>query len=109
MTAKWVPWLAVSYKWSGDNTVLDMKIRKNVFWSDGTPFSAEDVAFTTQIKKKFKALDTRNSWEYLNQVTAINDSLVQYKFNRVNVPGFDALATQAIVPKHIWEKVVVAV
>ena len=105
MTAKWVPWLAVSYKWSGDNTVLVMKIRKNVFWSDGTPFSAEDVAFTTQIKKKFKALDTRNSWEYLDQVTVVNDSLVQYKFNRVNVPGFDALATQAIVPKHIWEKV----
>ena len=105
MTAKWVPWLAVSYKWNSDNTVLVMKTRKNVFWSDGTPFSAEDVAFTTQIKKKFKALDTRNSWEYLDQVTAINDSLVQYKFNRVNVPGFDALATQAIVPKHIWEKV----
>ena len=105
MTAKWVPWLAVSYKWNSDNTILVMKTRKNVFWSDGTPFSAEDVAFTTQIKKKFKALDTRNSWEYLDQVTAINDSLVQYKFNRVNVPGFDALATQAIVPKHIWEKV----
>ena len=52
MTAKWVPWLAVSYKWNSDNTVLVMKTRKNVFWSDGTPFSAEDVAFTTQIKKK---------------------------------------------------------
>ena len=105
MTANWVPWLAVSYKWNNDNTVLEMKTRENVFWSDGTPFSAKDVAFTTQIKKKFKALDTRNSWEYLDDVTAINDSVVQYKFNRVNVPGFDALATQAIVPKHIWEKV----
>ena len=105
MTASWVPWLAVNYKWNSDNTVLEMQIRKNVFWSDGKPFSAKDVAFTTQIKKKFKALDTRNSWEYLDKVTAISDSVVQYKFNRVNVPGFDALATQAIVPKHIWEKV----
>ncbi len=105
MTANWVPWLAVNYKWNSDNTVLEMQTRKNVFWSDGKPFSAKDVAFTTQIKKKFKALDTRNSWEYLDKVTAINDSVVQYKFNRVNVPGFDALATQAIVPKHIWEKV----
>ena len=55
MTAKWVPWLAVNFKWNSDNTVLEMQTRKNVFWSDGTPISAEDVAFTTQIKKKFKA------------------------------------------------------
>ena len=54
MTAKWVPWLAVDYKWNNDNTILKMYIRKNVLWSDGHPFSAKDVAFTTQIKRKLE-------------------------------------------------------
>ena len=54
MTASWVPWLAINYKWNSDNTVLEMQTRKNVFWSDGKPFSAKDVAFTTQIKRNLK-------------------------------------------------------
>ena len=65
MTTKWVPWLAESYRWKKQNKVLEVKIRDNVVWSDGVPFTANDVAFTTNIKKKFTALDTRNAWAYL--------------------------------------------
>jgi len=105
MKAEWVPWLAIAFHWKQNNRILEMKIRNNVFWSDGAPFTAHDVVFTSQIKKQFRALDTRNSWEYLDEVIATTDSTIQYKFNRVNVPGFDALATQAIVPKHIWGEI----
>jgi peptide/nickel transport system substrate-binding protein len=102
MTGEWVPWLAVEYQWKENNKILEMKTRKNVHWSDGAPFTAHDVVFTSQIKKQFRALDTRNSWEYLDKVIATSDSTVTFTFKRTYVPGFDALATQAIVPKHIW-------
>ena len=105
MTTKWVPWLAESYRWKRQNKVLEVKIRDNVVWSDGVPFTANDVAFTTNIKKKFTALDTRNAWAYLESVKATSNNTVEYVFSKKNVPGFDAIITQIIVPEHIWSKI----
>ena len=39
-------WLAESYKFTPDFKQLTIKTRSGINWSDGTPFSAEDVAFT---------------------------------------------------------------
>ena len=105
MSGKYVPWLALDYKWDKGNKVLEMLIRDGVKWSDGEPFSAEDVAFTFNVKRKHRALDTRDSWGYLNEVIATSDTIVKFEFKRIYVPGFDALATQSIVAKHIWNKI----
>ncbi len=105
MSGEYVPWLALDYKWDKGNKVLEMLIRDGVKWSDGEPFSAEDVAFTFNVKRKHRALDTRDSWGYLNEVIATSDTIVKFEFKRIYVPGFDALATQSIVAKHIWNKI----
>ena len=105
MTGEYVPWLGLDYTWEKGNKVLKMLIRDNVKWSDGEPFSAEDVAFTFNIKRKHRALDTRDSWGYLKEVIAVSDTIVRFEFKRVYVPGFDALATQSIVAKHIWNTI----
>jgi len=39
------PWLAEEWQYNDDFTVLDIKIRKGVEWSDGHPFTARDPAF----------------------------------------------------------------
>ena len=39
-------WLAESYKYSPDFKELTIKTRSGIKWSDGVPFSAEDVAYT---------------------------------------------------------------
>jgi len=39
-------WLAESYKYSADFKELTIKTRAGIKWSDGKPFSAEDVAYT---------------------------------------------------------------
>jgi len=105
MSGEFVPWLALNYEWEKGNKVLKMKIRSGVKWSDGKPFSAEDVAFTFNLKRKHRALDTRDSWGYLKEVVAKSDTSVSFEFKRIYVPGFDAIATQSIIPKHIWDKI----
>src|SRR5262252_1162203 len=42
------PGLALSWKVSQDNRQISFKLRSGVSFSDGTPFSADDVAYTIQ-------------------------------------------------------------
>ena len=101
---EWVPWLATDYSWQDNNKKLLFTIRSGVQWSDGKPFTAHDVAYTFNLKKKYPALDTRNSWGYLESVNAVSDTKIEVNFNRVYVPGFGAIAEQIIIPKHIWKE-----
>ena len=52
-----MPWLATQSEWSADNKKLTLTLRPGVQWSDGTPFTANDVAFTFELLKKHQALD----------------------------------------------------
>ena len=104
ISTEWVPWLATNFEWKNDNRKLLFSIRTGVKWSDEREFSAYDVAYTLNLWKQFPALDTRNAWDYLENVVAISDTLVEIDFERVYVPGFEAIAGAYIVPKHIWSK-----
>jgi len=57
-TGEIIPWLASNYEWSHDYKKVTFSLRKNVTWSDGKPFTADDVVFTLELLKKFPALDT---------------------------------------------------
>ena len=48
---KEILWLAASYEYSADLKQLTIKTRPGVTWTDGTPFSAEDVAYTLNTLK----------------------------------------------------------
>ena len=99
----WTPWLATGYSWQENNKKLLFTIRSGVQWSDGQPFSAHDVAYTFNLTKEFPALDTRNYWDYLESCCS-SDTEIEANFNRVYVPGFDAIAGTYIIPKHVWSK-----
>src|SRR5499426_4930594 len=45
-------WLAESYKYSADFKELTIRTRSGIRWSDGTPFSAEDVTYTLNSLKE---------------------------------------------------------
>ena len=45
------------YKWNSDGTAITFTLRDGVKWSDGQPFSADDVAYTFQLMQNNKALN----------------------------------------------------
>jgi len=98
---KFDPWLAESASWT-DPTTYTIKTRSGATWSDGQPFTAEDVAFTIGLAK-IKAVGS-NLWNYVTDATATDASTVVVKFNN---PAYQEFATwtynSPIVPKHIWE------
>ncbi len=103
---KTVPMLASSWSWGAGNKSLTFTIRSGVKWSDGTPLTAADVAFTFNLMKKYPTLDLTGVWSVLSSVTATGTSTVTMDFSSVAVPYFYYIADQTpIVPQHIWSTI----
>ena len=107
---KEILWLASGYEYSSDLKQLTIKTRSGINWSDGKPFSAEDVAFTFNTLKE---LGPKVKWgidvqQVLEDAKAVDPNTVVLKF-KVPSPRFFDLCTYKndigiyIVPKHIFE------
>ena len=66
---KATPMLATSWAWGRRRQVLTFTIRQGVTFSNGTPMSAADVAYTFNLLKKYPALDLTGVWSVLSSVT----------------------------------------
>jgi peptide/nickel transport system substrate-binding protein len=104
--AKTTPMLASSWQWGAGNKSLTFTIRSGVKWSNGTPLTAADVAYTFNLIKKYPALDTTGVWSVLSSVTQSGSDQVTFDFSSVAVPYFYYIADQTpIVPEAIWSKI----
>src|SRR5580704_7421159 len=72
---KTTPMLATSWAWGAGNKTLTFTIRQGVKWSDGTPMTAADVAYTFNLIKKNPALDLTGVWSVLSSVTASGNTV----------------------------------
>jgi len=99
-----IPFLAEKGEWITD-TSYEITLRKGLTWTDGTPLTAEDVAFTMNLGNQYEALWFAPMWDYVTSVISFGDRIVRFDFtddplyqefdnNLYNIP---------IVPKHIWE------
>ncbi|HJS97207.1 MAG TPA: ABC transporter substrate-binding protein [Solirubrobacteraceae bacterium] len=96
-------WLATAYNWSNGGKSITFTIRPGVKWSNGTPMTAADVAFTFEMLKRYADVNTtglavQSVSSSGNQVT-INFPSPQYA-NLQNIAG-----QVYIVPQSIWSKV----
>ncbi|MFD0502983.1 ABC transporter substrate-binding protein [Streptomyces chiangmaiensis] len=80
-------------------------MREGVQWNDSKPFTAEDVAFTFNMIKKYDVLDTRAVWPDLESVAATGGDKVTFTFKQPGASAFTRIAAVPIIPEHIWSKV----
>lgn len=98
------PWLATKYSWRGVDR-LTFDIRPGVKWSDGSEFTANDVAFTFNLMKKYPAMDTAGVWSDIfgakaTSVTA-NGNQVVFQFSGPAASKFSPLlGTLILSEKH---------
>lgn len=102
LTCGVTPWLATSYAWDGPAKLV-FTIRQGVKWSDGSPFTAADVAFTFNLTKKYPAADTAGVWNdafgaKAKSVTASGDK-VTFQFAGPAASKFSYIVGQKIVSR----------
>ncbi|HWS50461.1 MAG TPA: ABC transporter substrate-binding protein [Microbacterium sp.] len=89
-----------SYEYNEDGTVITVKIKEGLKWSDGEPLTAEDVAFTYNFEGNNPEGNGLVSAEATDETTVVltYDS-AQY------TTEFQRLGGTWILPAHIWSEV----
>ena len=101
---KLVPDLAKSYKVSDDGLTYSFILRDDVHFQDGTPLTADDVAFTIQ-KIQDTVLKSPRKLDWANvTVQVVAPTEIHFVLKQAYSP-FLTNATIGILPKHIWNTV----
>ncbi|MBD2234131.1 peptide ABC transporter substrate-binding protein [Phormidium tenue] len=91
---------------AADGTSVTWKLKEGITWSDGTPFTAEDVAFTYEfIVNPEVATVNAGTYELVERVEAIDDTTVKITFKEPN-PAWYLVFTGTegmVLPKHVFE------
>src|SRR5262245_29305436 len=105
-----IPWLAESYTVSDDFMSIDVVIRTGVTWSDGQPFTSDDVKFTLEKLRDTPELAFSSDMkEWVKDVTVTDAQHFTINLNKANPRFFYFYFVEnseiqiAILPKHIWE------
>ena len=115
------PLLAESWESSDDGLRWVFRLRDDVTWHDGTPFTAHDVEFTFnrviynddfnargRASFEFRHLNDDGDWETSKMtVAALDDHTVEFVLPRPFAPFLRSMGT-SIYPKHLLEEPITA-
>jgi peptide/nickel transport system substrate-binding protein len=110
-TGEIIPGLAAGDPdYNDDFTAVTIPLREGVLWSDGEPFTAEDVVFTVETLIAHEGFNANSFFvENVKSVSAVDDTTVAFELNipnsRFHTTFLDRWGATWIMPKHIWESV----
>ncbi len=107
-------WLAESYKYNADATECTITFRKGIKWSDGTPFTAQDPAWSMETLKRVPGLRTAGTYvKELEKAEAVDDLDLKVSLNQPDwrfffkslTFRFDLGDPSAVQPMHIFKDI----
>jgi peptide/nickel transport system substrate-binding protein len=99
-----VPELAESWAWSDDKKTLTFKLRKDVKWHDGKPFTSADVKCTFDLlmgksQQKFRQNPRKSWYDQVNSVTTNGDYEASFNLKRPQ-PALLSLLASGYTPMY---------
>ncbi|HQI08725.1 MAG TPA: ABC transporter substrate-binding protein [Fervidobacterium sp.] len=95
--------------YNNDFTKMTVKLRKGVYWSDGKPFTADDLVFTVQLIKKTPGMTYNSEMEIVKEIKKVDAYTVEFTLNKPNsrfhTYFLDRWGALRPLPKHIFEGV----
>jgi len=67
------------FEWNADRTEITFKIKEAAHWSDGTPVTAEDVAYTWATHVKYNTPTGAANMDYIEDIQAVDPQTVVIK------------------------------
>jgi peptide/nickel transport system substrate-binding protein len=96
------PWLASSTTWNAAGTSVTFTARPGVKWSDGTPFTAADIAFTFNYVKANAAINLGG--DKIASATSSGDTAT-VTFSTSQIANMENVEGQAILQKAQWSSI----
>jgi peptide/nickel transport system substrate-binding protein len=95
---------------SADGTVITLKLRDDIVWSDGTPITSADFKFTYDMEMAdTNAVTTRSPYDVMTSVETPDDRTVVVTFKEPYTPWlallFSGTNGLSIIPAHILKPV----
>lgn len=100
-----LPSLATEWTVSPDKLTYTFKLKPDVKWHDGKPFSADDVVFSADVFLRKTHARLRNNLTVVDTIKALDPQTVEFKLKQPfdAFIGFFEVGTMPMVPKHIYE------
>ena len=89
-----------AYAWDEGMTQITFKLKAAAMWSDGTPVTAEDVAYTWEAHTKYETNVGVSNKAYIDTIEAADDNTVVVKA----VLGDDGQAVNPLLVKALLKQ-----
>lgn len=96
------PYLAREWAWEDAQRKLTLRIRSDVRWHDGTPLTAEDVAWTvrTAANPEYGYRSPRD-FSAVREAVARDSVTVEFRFSEPVAAGLEPFIRLPILPRHL--------
>jgi peptide/nickel transport system substrate-binding protein len=90
---------------SSDGLNWHVKLKDNVKWHDGTPFTADDVKFNIELIQNPKFIAGRRAGhELVRDIKVLSPTELTWRMEKAYAPYPAILSWTFLVPKHVLEK-----
>jgi len=99
------PVLAEKMDISDDGLEMVVTLKENIWFSDGTPITSDDVLFTYNTIKDpdIDAADIQNYYQNFKEVIKIDERTVKFVLDTIFWKTLESVGVFEVLPKHIYE------